>query len=82
MILNNGSSVVELQNLIWKYGYPKFELWSSIIESVKLIFYELHNSAKIMEIHDLLTELDSSIVQFCNWFLEIRNLWKSIAVFS
>ena len=39
MIKNNGSSLMEWQSLILKYGYPKFELWSSIIESVKLIFY-------------------------------------------
>ena len=30
---------MESQSFKEKYGYPKFELWSSIIESVKWILY-------------------------------------------
>ena len=66
------------------------EIWIAkiwIIELHKLnqlngSFMELHNSAKVMESHDSFTELSNSIAQFCNWFLEVRNLWKSLANFS
>ena len=65
--------------------YNDSELWcfSDGTQELYIEIYILNLNYGAPQLNQVtFTELDNSTVQLCNWFLEIRNLRKSIAVFS